>query len=209
MQVHVRGHRLHAGLKGPVQLACLLPVQRQRQDLHGVDACVQISAMQRVDDGAHGGLACGPTHGVHAAVDNVRARCSCRQLCGHASARRVVGVHVDHQVGEALAQRAHKHGGGLGLEQACHVLDGQGVDAMLDQLLCQIHIVIQRVLCARWVGHVAGVAQRGFSHTASSTHAVHPKLQVVDVVQGVKHSEDVHSAQPGLPHKCIHRIVRV
>eukprot|EP00983_Pelagomonas_calceolata_P119369 1160599-Pelagomonas_calceolata.AAC.13 len=46
-------------------------------------------------------------------------RCSCRQLCGHASARRVVGVHVDHQVGEALAQRAHKHGGGLGLEQAC------------------------------------------------------------------------------------------
>eukprot|EP00967_Tisochrysis_lutea_P073268 scaffold98040_cov30-Tisochrysis_lutea.AAC.1 len=28
----------------------------------------------------------------------------------------------------------------------CHVLDGQGVDAMLDQLLCQIHIVIQRVL---------------------------------------------------------------
>eukprot|EP00983_Pelagomonas_calceolata_P119368 1160599-Pelagomonas_calceolata.AAC.12 len=49
------------------------PVQRQRQDLHGVDACVQISAMQRVDDGAHGGLACGPTHGVHAAVDNVRA----------------------------------------------------------------------------------------------------------------------------------------
>ena len=41
---------------------------------------------------------------------------------------------------------ANEHGGCSGFQQARHVLDAEGVDAMPHQLICQLQIVLQVIL---------------------------------------------------------------
>ncbi len=41
---------------------------------------------------------------------------------------------------------SYEHGGSSGLEQARHVLDGQGVDAVTHQLIRQLQVVLQVIL---------------------------------------------------------------
>mmetsp|Transcript_19234 Transcript_19234/g.57098 ORF Transcript_19234/g.57098 Transcript_19234/m.57098 type:complete len:272 (-) Transcript_19234:1685-2500(-) len=116
---------------------------------------------------------------------------------------------MDGHVGEALAQRAHQHRGGARLQQAGHVLDRERVHAVVHQLLRQREVVVQVVLGLGWVGHVASVAQRALRHAACFGHRVDAKLEVIDVVQRVKHAEDVDAALFGLNHKLVHDVVRV
>ena len=64
---------------------------------------------------------------------------------GHLVAGGVVGVQVDGQA-HLLLQGGHQLLGGVGLQQAGHVLDGQHVGAPLLQLLGEVDIVFQGVL---------------------------------------------------------------
>ena len=47
-----------------------------------------------------------------------------------------------------IPEGPYEHGGSSWLEQASHVLDGQGVDAMIHQLIRQLQVVLQIILHA-------------------------------------------------------------
>ena len=56
--------------------------------------------------------------------------------------------------------------GGVGLQEARHILDAEGVGAPLFQLLGKVHVVLQGVLIPLGVGDVAGVAHGGLAELA-------------------------------------------
>mmetsp|Transcript_25141 Transcript_25141/g.42062 ORF Transcript_25141/g.42062 Transcript_25141/m.42062 type:complete len:238 (-) Transcript_25141:1913-2626(-) len=116
---------------------------------------------------------------------------------------------MDGKVGELRANGTHQHPGSLGFEQARHVLDGKEVNVTRHELSDEVDVVVQVVLGARGIRHVTGVADGGLDHAPGLVHRLDAELEVLDVVERVKHAEDVDAAVLRLLHKRLHRVVGV
>mmetsp|Transcript_42058 Transcript_42058/g.80439 ORF Transcript_42058/g.80439 Transcript_42058/m.80439 type:complete len:782 (-) Transcript_42058:261-2606(-) len=116
---------------------------------------------------------------------------------------------MNRQVRKAAAQRAHQLRRRLGLEQPCHVLDGQEVNVARHQLLRKVEVVVDGVLGLVGVGQVAGVADGGLHHAPGLMHRLDTELEILHVVQRVKHTEDVDAAVLSLLDKLLDDVVRV
>jgi hypothetical protein len=74
----------------------------------------------------------------------------------------------------SVPEGSYEHGGSSWLEQASHVLDGQGVYAMTHQLIRQLQVVLQiilRIAHAWQQGSTSGTTCKGSDpdHTAHCT----------------------------------------
>lgn len=76
-------------------------------------------------------------------------------------------------------------------------LDAQNVGAGFDELVGQLHIVIQGVLLPARVRDVARVRDGSLHNAPCCPGRLHAQQHVWDVVQGVKHAEDVHAVLLG------------
>lgn len=72
-------------------------------------------------------------------------------------------------------------------------LDAQNVGASFDELVSQFQIVIQGVLLPARVRDVARVRDGSLHDAPCCPGCLHAQQHVWDVVQGVKHTEDVHA----------------
>ncbi len=79
---------------------------------------------------------------------------------------------------DLLLEGADELLGGVRLEQAGHVLDGQHMRAAALELLGKVHVVFQRVAVARRVEDVAGVAHGALEELALAQDLVHGGLHV-------------------------------
>lgn len=72
-----------------------------------------------------------------------------------------------------------------------------------DELVCQFHIVLQGVLLPHWVRHVACVRDGSLHYATRCSSCLHPQQHIWQVVQGIEHTEDIHTvllghlAEPG------------
>ena len=96
--------------------------------------------------------------------------------------------------GNFFAERGDQHGSRAGLEETRHVLDGQDVDAVLDKLLGEINVVIQRVLRLLGVRDVARVADGRLHDAVRLAHRIDAELEVIEVVERVEDAENVHAS---------------
>ena len=109
---------------------------------------------------------------------------------------------VDRQVGCGL-DGLHQVECGVGGEQACHVLDGDGVHAHLGQSLRhgdEIGDVVHRA---------HGVGNRTLGMLAGHFHRFDGDPHVTSVVHGVEHAEHVDAVVGRLAHEGAHHIVGV
>ena len=67
------------------------------------------------------------------------------------------------------------------------------MDVACDELTREIEVVVELVLALGRVGDIARVRDRGLDHAAAGAHRVDAELQVVDVVERVEDTEDVHA----------------
>ena len=117
---------------GPV-VAQLLPAAQVQA---GVALCAMAGSHHRVQRGLAGEARqrrAGHIHHIHAGFSG-------QEQGGHLVAGGVVGMQMDGQP-HLLLQGGHQLLGGIGLQQAGHILDGQHVCAPLFQLLGEIYIV--------------------------------------------------------------------
>ena len=119
-----------------------------------------------------------------------------------------MGVQVDGQA-HLLLQGGHQLLGGVGLQQAGHVLDGQHVGAPLLQLLGKIHVVFQGVLVSGLVQNVAGVAHGGLQQLVLAEDFLHGHLHARHPVQGVEHAEHVDAPLGGLLHEGADKVIGI
>ena len=84
--------------------------------------------------------------------------------------------------------------GRIGLEQTCHILDGQHMGAAVLQLLGHIHIVFQGVFVIVGIQDIAGVADRSLQDLVLVEDFIHGDLHAFDPVEGVEYTEDVDAA---------------
>ena len=113
-----------------------------------------------------------------------------------------MGVQLDRQLRGRL-QRADQAVRLIGNQQACHILDADGIGSHALDLFCDVHPVVQRV----------GVAQRigqGYLRVSAFLVAgLHRAFQVAQIVQAVKDTDDIDSVCDGLLYEVFHHIVRV
>mmetsp|Transcript_24981 Transcript_24981/g.60104 ORF Transcript_24981/g.60104 Transcript_24981/m.60104 type:complete len:319 (+) Transcript_24981:848-1804(+) len=175
--VHVGAAGLHrrCALERRVLRADALPVFAQGRDPVVVDACADPFGRERGVERAHTGLRGHPGHGVDGGVDGVCAGPDGLEHGGHAVPGRVVGVDMDREVGELLADPADEHGRGLGLEQAGHILDREDVRPGVHELLGEAEVVVHCVLGGVGVRDVPGVGDRGLDDPTGRAHRVHPE----------------------------------
>ena len=84
--------------------------------------------------------------------------------------------------------------GRIGLEQTCHILDGQHMGAAVLQLLGHIHIVFQGVFVIVGIQNIAGVADCSLQDLVLVEDFIHGDLHAFDPVEGVEYTEDVDAA---------------
>ena len=143
----------------------------------------------------------GHVHHVHAGLGG-------HQQSGHLIAGGVMGVQVDGQA-HLLLQGGHQLLGGVGLQQAGHVLDGQHVGAPLFQLLGEVDIIFKGVLVLCLVQNVAGVAHGGLQQLVLAEHLLHGHLHTRHPVQGVEDAEHVDAPLGGFLHEGADEVVGV
>jgi hypothetical protein len=75
------------------------------------------------------------------------------------------------------------HPRGLGFEQAGHVLDTEHMDALPNELVGQIEVVLERVLRLLRVGDIARVTDGTLDDTAGFLGGVNTELEVLEIVE--------------------------
>ena len=108
-----------------------------------------------------------------------------------------------------FTQCFHQLCGRKWLAESGHILHGQHVGAEFLQLLCQIHVVGERIFPATRVQHVACVADRCLANSAALQHGINRNPHVWHPVQRVEHPEDIDAALGRLFHEGLHHVVWV
>jgi hypothetical protein len=80
-------------------------------------------------------------------------------------------------------EMVHAHGSSSGLEQTGHVLDTEDVNALLDELVGEVEVILERVLGLLGVGEITRVANGGLDDTSGLLGGIDTKLHVLDVVE--------------------------
>ncbi len=93
--------------------------------------------------------------------------------------------------------------GGMRGEDAGHVLDGDGVNAGLQQLFGEVEPGLQGV------GRAGGIAEGALGVGAVAADRLQGGLHVARVVHGIKDAEDVHAVFDGALHEALHHVVGV
>ena len=91
-------------------------------------------------------------------------------------------VEMDRQA-DFLLERLDQNPGSGGFQQARHVLQTQDMCACGFQFLGHTNIILQVILGAGRVEHVAGIADRAFADLVRLDHGIHGDAHVFDPVQ--------------------------
>ena len=169
------------------------PIKVEGLDIVKSDTSSELGLFERRTDGAHGRLRSATTHAVDSAIHDICAGSGTCQHRSHSHTGGVMGVDVNGEIGVSLSDGSHQHGSSLGLQQTGHVLDGQDVDSLSDELVDKVEVVLQRVFGLLGVGDITGVAHNGLDDTSSLLGSIDSKLHVFNVVERVEHSENVES----------------
>ncbi len=93
-------------------------------------------------------------------------------------------------------------------QQACHILDTDGIRAHLLNLLGSAGPVFQGVGIAQGVGQ-GNLRMSSALLLLHSVGGVHGLLQIAQVVQAVEDTDDVDTIGDGFLHESIHHVIRV
>ena len=96
-----------------------------------------------------------------------------------------------------------------GAAKAGHIFDRQHVRTHLFELLCELHIVFQRILCALRIEDITGVADRRFANGVRVVDRFHRHFQVRRVIQRIEDSENVHAALSRMFDETSDNVVRI
>ena len=184
------------------------PVIGQLLQALRVKAGVALLTAQGLDDGVHRRLAREVGQRADGGVDHVHAGLGRHEIGRDLVVGGVVRVQVDGDA-DLLLEGAHELLGGVGLEQAGHVLDGQHVHAAALELLGEVDVVFECVAVARRVEDIAGVAHGALEELALTQHLVHGGLHVRQPVERVEHAEHVDALAGGLGDEGTHKVVRI
>ena len=105
--------------------------------------------------------------------------------------------------GGSLLQGGYQLSGRVRGQQAGHILDTQGISAHLLDFLSNILPVIHGVSIAQ------GIAQSNLSMALFLLGSLNGSLQIADVVEAVKDTDDVNTVCDGFLNKVLHHIVSI
>ncbi|RUS15956.1 hypothetical protein BC937DRAFT_91767 [Endogone sp. FLAS-F59071] len=109
-----------------------------------------------------------------------------------------MSMDVDGEVWEPFADGTNKKLSGLGLEQTSHVFDGEDIE-----------VVLERVLRACGVGDIARIANGGLDNTACFEDGVDTEAHVLNVVERIENTENVHAGVLGLGAEVVNDVIGV
>ena len=206
--VDVGGRGFQAVVEALIPQAHIRPVVGQLLHPPQVQPGVPLRSLQGGHQRIQRGLAgktrqrgAGGIHHIHTGLGG-------HQQGRHLIAGGVVGMQVDGDA-DLLLQGGHQLLGGVGLQQAGHILNGQHMGATVLQLLGKVHIVFQSVLILAGIQNVAGVAHGGLQQLILVQHLVHGHLHAGDPVQRVEHTEHVDAPLRRLLDKAADQIVGI
>ena len=209
MLKHLRRARFQARLERVVQVAHTLPVVTELVQRLLIELAVARRMAQHLHHGVEVGLRGEAGEGAQGHVHHVHARLHGLEVGGGLQRRRVVGVQVNGQL-HRIAQSLNQLGGGVGLEQAGHVLDAEDVRPGIFELLGQLQIVVERVLAALGVQNVAGIADAGLGEAVGLVaHEADAGLHAFKPVQRVEDAENIDAGFGRLGHETLGQVVGV
>ncbi|KAH3685055.1 hypothetical protein WICPIJ_003992 [Wickerhamomyces pijperi] len=206
MLVNFRVWTLQVGFEARVQQSHLGPVGVHLSNVVDIDTGLDIGAVQRGQKSRDRRLRGQTGQRVGGDIDNIGTGFSTGSHRGNTGTSGVMGVDVDWQVWVLGSDGTDQQLGGLWLQSTSHVLDTQDVGTSLDDLLGDVQVVVQVVLLA-WLQHVTGVTDSGLDNTASLLDSLDTNLQLFQVVQSVKHSEDINTVVLGHLDEMVNGVV--
>ena len=167
---------------------------------------IEAGVVRRASEGGHqrlgGRVAIGGAHRGDGGIDAVDAGFNGLQQRHLRHAGGGVAVQVQGDV-IALLDFADQLKGGMRRQNAGHVLDGDGVNAGLQQLFGEVEPGLQGVRRA------GGVRKRTLGVGAVAADRLQGGLHVARVVHGIEDAEDVHAVFDGALHEALHHVVGV
>lgn len=201
--------RSDVGLEALVELSDLGPVLVETLNVLVRDSGTEVGLLERGADGTHGGLGRQSREDVDGNVDNVGSGGGAGNHARGGDTGRVVRVDVNRQVGVVLSDGRNERRRGSRLEETGHVLDGEDVDALLDELVDEVEVVLERVFGLLGVGQVTRVADGSLDDSAGLLGSVDTELHVLDKVERVEDSEDVETGLDRPLAELVDGVVRV
>ena len=208
VEVEVGIGRLHVALERRVVVAHSGPIVGEVPQRLRVEAGVERGVPRRIDEGIQVWLAREAGERGECGVDDAGAVPGRFKERGHLGARRVVRVEVDRDA-DLSTQGGHQLARGERLAEARHVLDGEHVGSELLEFLGELHVVVERILRALRVEHVARVADRRLADRTALHDRVDRHLHVRHPVERVEHAKHVDAGVGRLLHERLHDVVGI
>mmetsp|Transcript_5723 Transcript_5723/g.8090 ORF Transcript_5723/g.8090 Transcript_5723/m.8090 type:complete len:241 (-) Transcript_5723:346-1068(-) len=116
---------------------------------------------------------------------------------------------MDRSVGVLLAKSAHQHLCSGRSKKTSHVLNSQRVHAHVYEFISQLHVVFKIVLALGRVSNITSIGHGTLNKSSSGTSSVYAQLEIVNVVQRIKHTENINSTSMCLLAELVNNVVRV
>ncbi|SXG01793.1 Uncharacterised protein [Klebsiella variicola] len=193
---------LQLAFEGVVLLTHLAEVRGDALQLVDIQPGVILRAGEGGDQRLGGRVAVGSAHGRNRRIHAVDPGFNGLQQRHLRHPGGGVAVQVQGDV-VAFFDFADQLKGGMRRQNAGHVLDGDGVDAGLQQLFGEVEPGLQGV------GRAGGVRKRALGVGAVAADRLQGGLHVARVVHGVEDAEDVHAVFDGALHEALHHVIGV
>lgn len=194
-------------LERRVEQTKLGPVDIESPNLAGIQTRVKFTALKGGEDGVDARLRGHARQAVGGSIDSVSTGLGASDHGSDTSTGRIVGVDVDGKVRVLFTDGTDEKGGGVGLEDTGHILDTQDVDVESDEPVDKVKVVLEVVLLLG-VEHVTTVADGGLNDATSLVNGLDTNLKLVNIVQGIEHSENIDTVLLSLVNKVVDGIVR-
>ena len=185
-----------------VFLANLAEIGRDFLQQFEIETCIAFLAFQRRDHGLGGAVAVGHAHRGNGGIDIVDAGLGRLHDRGGAQAGGRVTLHVNRHLDRRLQPR-DQFEGHIGLEQAGHVLDGNGMRAHVLEPLGQVHPHVDGVDGADGIGNGA------LGMLAVGNGCLNGALEIARVIEGVEDTEDIDAIDGAALDELLDHIVGV
>src|SRR5271170_2590063 len=144
---------------------------------------------------------------VRANIDGI---CSSDSASNHGSdtrSRRIMGMYMNRQIGILLPDRSNQQCCRTRFHNSRHILNPKNMNPRRNNLLHQAHIILQIILLVR-IQHVATETNRSLANSTGFLHSVNPNHDILQIIQRVKHTENIDPVLLCLETEIVNRIIR-
>mmetsp|Transcript_11575 Transcript_11575/g.16211 ORF Transcript_11575/g.16211 Transcript_11575/m.16211 type:complete len:302 (-) Transcript_11575:1815-2720(-) len=118
-------------------------------------------------------------------------------------------MNMNGHIGKLFTESTHQQAGSLRSKETGHILNCERMNTHIRKILSKLEVVVKTVFALAGISNVTSVGHGTLHKSTSITSGIHTQFQVIEVVERIKDTENIHSRLLCLITEFVNNIVGV